>query len=83
MAFHSIDWPVPAFLLPLCVYGLSPEIFAIISKQLGSPQFGYGDFPVIFLIEQIATTVLVLIAAGMRGGRRSDVLDDVQNLSQN
>jgi hypothetical protein len=62
------------FLLPLCFYGLSPNIFSIISKQLGPPKFGYGDYPIIYLIEQITTTVLVVIAAGMRGGRRSAVL---------
>ena len=61
-------------LLPLFLYVLSPDVFGILSKQLGPPKFGYGDYPVILLIDQIATTVLVLVAAGMRGGSRSAVL---------
>jgi membrane protease YdiL (CAAX protease family) len=53
---------------------LSPDLFAILSKQFGPPKFEYGFYPVIFLIDQIATTVLVLVAAGMHGGSRSAVL---------
>jgi uncharacterized protein len=73
-AVTALIYLVCTLLLPLSVYLLSPDVFGVLSKQLGPPKFGYSDYPVIFLIGQIATTVLVLIAAGMRGGSRSKVL---------
>jgi membrane protease YdiL (CAAX protease family) len=69
-AVTALIFLVCSFLLPLCIYGLSPDVFRIVSKQLGGPKFEY----VILLVDQIATLILVLVAAGMRGGSRSAVL---------
>jgi membrane protease YdiL (CAAX protease family) len=69
-AVTALIFLVCSFLLPLCIYGLSPDAFRIVSKQIGPSKFGY----VILLIDQIATTILVLVAAGMHGGSRSAVL---------
>jgi uncharacterized protein len=74
LAVTALIFLVCSFLLPLSIYGFSPDVFGILGKQLGPPKFVYGDYPVIFLIDQIATTVVVLLAAGMRGGSRSPVL---------
>jgi len=63
-----------SFLLPLSIYVLSPNVFAILTKQFGPSRFEYGDYPVISLIGQIVTTVLVVVAAGIRGESRSAVL---------
>jgi hypothetical protein len=63
------------FLLPLCLYDVSPDVYAKASGYVGPPNKWPLPLPSIFeLLVQTATIGLVWIASGMREGNRRAVL---------
>jgi membrane protease YdiL (CAAX protease family) len=59
-------------LLPLCLYDVSPDVYAKASGYVGPPPLPFPS--ILELLVQTATIGLVWIASGLRGGNRRAVL---------
>jgi CAAX protease family protein len=63
--------------LPLVVYGLSPELYQVLSGETGQPKIWFWPqpgSPTVGLLQQIVAGCLVWFAAGLGNGTRRDVL---------
>ena len=62
-------------MLPLVVYGLSPELYQVISGETGQPKiWPQSGSPTLGLLQQIVAGCLVWFAAGLGNGTRRAVL---------